>query len=87
MSYGGSMTYRFVSAARRDIRKLEPSDARIIVSAIEAFASSGIGDVKKLKDCTPPAWRLRVGRFRVLFAREAAAIVVMRVSDRRDAYR
>lgn len=81
------MTYRFAPAARRDLRKLPTADARVIVDAIEAFADSGTGDVKKLRDFKPPAWRLRVGRFRVRFEREGEGVVVVAISDRRDAYR
>jgi mRNA interferase RelE/StbE len=81
------MTYRFAPAARRDLRKLSSADARVIVDAIETFADRGVGDVKKLTDWKPPTWRLRVGRFRVRFEREGEEIVVVAISDRRDAYR
>jgi mRNA-degrading endonuclease RelE of RelBE toxin-antitoxin system len=81
------MNYRFSPAARRDLRKLETADARVIVDAIEAFADRGVGDVKKLKDYRPPAWRLRVGRFRVQYARDSEGMLIIAISDRRDAYR
>ncbi len=43
-------------------------------------------DVKKLQGRSPPEYRLRVGRFRVIFANEGGTIVVLRVADRKDAY-
>jgi mRNA-degrading endonuclease RelE of RelBE toxin-antitoxin system len=55
--------------------------------AIETFARTGVGDVKKLRDYDPPTWRLRVGRLRVLYRRDASTMIVERIVDRRDAYR
>jgi mRNA-degrading endonuclease RelE of RelBE toxin-antitoxin system len=51
------------------------------------FAADGAGDVKKLHDVTPPTWRLRFGRWRVLYRVDASVMVVVAVRDRRDAYR
>lgn len=59
----------------------------MIVAAIEAFAANRPGDVKKLVGVDPPRWRLRIGRFRAIFAFEPGHIVVERIVDRRDAYR
>ena len=81
------MTYRIAPAAARDLRKLTKTDARVILDAIEVYVERGTGDVKKLTDWKPATWRLRVGRFRVRFEREGEGIVVVAISDRRDAYR
>jgi mRNA-degrading endonuclease RelE of RelBE toxin-antitoxin system len=43
--------------------------------------------VKRLQGIDPPQYRLRVGRYRVIFRSEAEAIVIERVLLRRDAYR
>ena len=43
------------------------------------------GDVKRLRNFTP-AYRLRVGDYRVLFAVEGGRILVHRVVHRREAY-
>jgi mRNA-degrading endonuclease RelE of RelBE toxin-antitoxin system len=78
---------RFQTSAKRDLARLPEPDAKDVLEAIEAYATSGIGDVKKLKGYKPPTWRLRVGRFRVLYQYRASTIVVTEISDRRDAYR
>lgn len=54
---------------------------------LEAYVATGFGDVKKLKGYKVPTWRLRVGRFRVLHQYRGSTIVVVGISDRRDAYR
>jgi mRNA-degrading endonuclease RelE of RelBE toxin-antitoxin system len=81
------LTVRLDRGARRDLARLAASDAKTVVSAIAAFAETGVGDVKKLRAHDPPGWRLRVGRFRVLYRREEATLVVDAIKDRRDAYR
>jgi mRNA-degrading endonuclease RelE of RelBE toxin-antitoxin system len=80
------MNYPFTSAARRDFRKLEPADRRRIIGALDAYAQNRL-IAKKLKDYDPPAWRLRVGQFRILLQRADAGFEVFAISNRRDAYR
>jgi mRNA-degrading endonuclease RelE of RelBE toxin-antitoxin system len=43
--------------------------------------------VKKLQDIDPPEYRLRVGDYRVRFALEKETMLVLRVRNRREAYR
>jgi mRNA-degrading endonuclease RelE of RelBE toxin-antitoxin system len=81
---------QFDRAARRDLSRLTALDAEAataVVEAIAAFAEDGIGDVRKLQGRSSSEWRLRVGRYRVLFRRESAALTVFAVRDRKDAYR
>ena len=78
---------RFERKATRDLSRLSPDIAQTIVNAIDSFARQGIGDVRKLRDVQPATWRLRVGRFRVLYRRYRSIIIVMAIVDRRDAYR
>ncbi len=59
----------------------------MIVDAFAAYAARGLGDVKKLRDFKVPTWRLRVGRYRVLYRRESQVLIVVAISDRKDAYR
>lgn len=77
------------SPARRDLRRLDAPDQRRIVAAVERFADSGHGDVKRLTDIDPPQYRLRVGSWRVRFTvdREAAVLHVLHVLHRGKAYR
>ena len=64
-----------------------PSMGRRITRAIERFAATGLGDVKRLVG--EDSLRLRVGDCRVIFAheRDSAAIVVLRILPRGRAYR
>lgn len=81
------MEVRFERHARRDLERLDVKLATAALAAIEAFATTGTGDVKKLRDYDPPTWRLRVGRYRVLFRRVGPALIVDAIEYRRDAYR
>ena len=80
------MSVRFERAAQRQIRRFSKTDASAVADAIERFANTSVGDVKKLKG-HPPRWRLRVGRFRIVFDYEFDGIHVLAVTDRKDAYR
>ena len=44
------------------VRKLDVKPRQRILEALERFAATGIGDVKRLQGLDPPEWRLRVGR-------------------------
>jgi mRNA-degrading endonuclease RelE of RelBE toxin-antitoxin system len=84
------MTKRFVRwspQARIDLRSIDRTNAMNVLQAIDRYLVTGIGDVKKLR---PPRheFRLRVGDFRILFlSSEDSAIEVLRVLDRKEAYR
>jgi tripartite motif-containing protein 71 len=62
------VTWRVVLAqrARSDLSRLNSSTASRIVTAIERFAETNQGDVKKLQGQSD-RWRLRVGDWRVIF--------------------
>lgn len=67
-----------------DLKRL-PRDLRArIFSAVERFDALGHGDVKKLKGSD--LYRLRVGKYRVIFRREEGITIVIRVLKREDAY-
>jgi mRNA-degrading endonuclease RelE of RelBE toxin-antitoxin system len=54
---------------------------------VERFADTGAGNVKRLQGIDPPEYRLRVGDYRVRFHREVETIRILRVRNRREAYR
>ena len=73
------------------IEARDPALAERILLAIEQYAETGLGDVRKLTT-RGDLRRLRVGDWRVLFRHERGRIgevlvVVMAIADRRDAYR
>ena len=71
------------SLTRRDRRS-----AQRISQAVDRYAEHGHGDVRKLAGLHDQ-YRLRVGDFRVIFRFEndQLVIVVLRVRNRREAYR
>jgi mRNA interferase RelE/StbE len=79
-------TLAFKPRARKDLKELGTDNLRRILGRIEALADNLAGDVKKLTDHMP-AYRLRVGDYRVLFQVDGAAIIIYRVVHRRQAYR
>jgi mRNA-degrading endonuclease RelE of RelBE toxin-antitoxin system len=81
------VTPNFTKGAVRDLKRLAKDDATAIIDGIERFCVSGIGDVKKLHDVKPPTWRLRVGKWRALYRVKNGGMLILSVTDRRDAYR
>ncbi len=55
--------------------------------AVERFAGHRAGNFKKLQGIDPPEFRLRVGDFRVRFSAVGGTLVILRVLNRKDAYR
>ena len=70
-----------------DMGALDKSVARRVKQTVERFAESGAGDVKRLQGIDPPEYRLRVGDYRVRFKLEGEILRVLRVRNRREAYR
>ena len=73
--------------ALEDMAALDKSIARRVKQAVERFAESGAGNVKRLQSIDPPEYRLRVGDYRVRFHRDNETVRVLRVRNRREAYR
>ena len=68
---------------RRAARDLDawPIDARSsVTAALKEYATSGRGDVKKLTG--PDSYRLRVGRYRVLFDENQTIILAIYIGKR-----
>ena len=61
--------------------------ARRIKAAVERFAETETGNIKKLHGLDLPEYRLRVGDWRVRFALDGDTLRVLRVRNRKDAYR
>jgi mRNA interferase RelE/StbE len=76
---------QFLPAATRDFGGLDQITQQRIVAALERFAATGHGNVKKLKGRND--FRLRVGKWRVFFDLEAAdAVTVIGIDNRGQAY-
>jgi mRNA interferase RelE/StbE len=83
-----SWTVVLTGSARRDLRRLDRPVAVRIVEALERLATTGQGDVQRLRGTTDE-WRLRVGDWRVRFRYDTAAdtIEVLHIHPRGGAYR
>jgi mRNA interferase RelE/StbE len=81
-------TVVLTGSARRDLRRLDRPVAVRIVEALERLATTGQGDVQRLRGTTDE-WRLRVGDWRVRFRYDTAAdtIEVLHILPRGEAYR
>jgi len=73
--------------AIKDLKAIHTVDASRIADALERLQNNLSGDVKKLTNFIP-AYRLRVGSYRVLFEIEdETRVVIYRIIHRREAYR
>jgi len=77
----------WTESALEDMAGLDKGTARRVKQAVERFAHTGAGNVKKLQGLDPPEYRLRVGDYRVRFYQESKTIQVLRARNRREAYR
>lgn len=75
------------SKTRRRLICRDKQIARRVQQAVERFAETGAGDVKKLRGISPPEYRRRVSDYRIQFDMEGEAIRVLSVRNRREAYR
>jgi mRNA-degrading endonuclease RelE of RelBE toxin-antitoxin system len=66
---------------------LDKGLARRVKKAVERFAETCAGNVKRLQDIDPPEYRLRMGDYRARFELEKEIMRVLRVRNRREAYR
>lgn len=80
--------YRIVwlDEAQADIRKLDRPTAMRIFDVVLRFARTGAGDVTTLHGDLAGAFRLRVGKYRVLFKFEDQAMRIFAVDNRSDVY-
>jgi mRNA-degrading endonuclease RelE of RelBE toxin-antitoxin system len=75
--------------AKRDLANLPVIFAKEITTALRALAARTLAnaDIKKLQGIDPPKYRLRVGNYRAIYRCEGSDILVLRVMDRKEAYR
>jgi mRNA interferase RelE/StbE len=81
------MVYNLIltDRARASLKSMSPDVARRVVRKIERMRNGLAGDVKRLTNFEP-AYRLRVGDWRVLFDLTGASIVVQDVKHRSEVY-
>lgn len=73
-------------AALKDLGGIPKDDAAAVTKALVRYAETGDGDVRKLEG-RQVRWRLRHGKWRAILTSEGLVLRVLRVRDRKDAYR
>lgn len=74
--------------ARADLRAIDRDTALQLLNSLSRFLKTDAGNVKQLKGFDPPLFRLRIGSWRFIYRKQSDdAIEVVRVRNRRDAYR
>lgn len=78
--------------SRRALKEAARLDRRVrerILAALEKYAETEYGDVKRLQGLDPPVWRLRVGGYRVMLAFDhlSRTVQLQSVRSRGRAYR
>ena len=77
----------YKAAAQRALRGMDRADTARILRGLEEFAVSGRGDLKALKGALKGRYRLRTGKWRIIFHFEQPdRIVVSDIADRGHAY-
>lgn len=79
-------TVELLQSALKDLDNIDKSDAQAIVKRIYSLSYGLVGDIKKLNNYDP-SHRLRIGKYRVLFALEGTHITIARIKHRKDAYK
>ena len=74
----------FTATSAREWAKLSPDMRRRIDRRLTEFATTGHGDVKRLKG--GDGMRLRVGDWHVIFYEDQRTIIVAAVGHRREIY-
>lgn len=81
------MEIEWTETALADMAGLDRGIARRVKQSVERFAETGAGNLKRLQAIDPPEFRLRVGDYRVRFHQDDNIMRVLRVRNRREAYR
>jgi len=78
------LSYR--PAVESTLERMDTSNRNRIRKALETYASSGSGDVRALHGEFRGLYRLRVGKWRVIFALESDLVRVISIDNRGQAY-
>ncbi|HEY2291571.1 MAG TPA: type II toxin-antitoxin system RelE/ParE family toxin [Thermoanaerobaculia bacterium] len=82
-----SRQVRWSNRAEKDLERLDRKVRQRIVSAVDRFAQTGQGDVKRLQGMKEETFRLRVGEWRIIFLEEETLfILILRALPRSGAY-
>jgi mRNA interferase RelE/StbE len=75
----------FKPRALKDLKSLTPETSARILRKVELLKNNLSGDIKKLTNFTLE-YRLRVGKYRILFEVEGDRVIIYRIKHRNKAY-
>jgi len=84
---------RIARRAERGLRRIREGDARVYRRLVQAIRALGDdprpSGATKLTAFDPPAWRLRVGQYRIVYEIEddELVVIVVNVAPRGEVYR
>jgi len=86
----GKFKLVYSSAAQTDLERLDPDDAIQVITDAKTHLSDsplpiGKSRLKRLSGFTPPLYRLGSGGFRAYYRICGTEVVILRVTDRKDA--
>jgi mRNA-degrading endonuclease RelE of RelBE toxin-antitoxin system len=73
--------------AKADLRAIEKPVALQILKTLARYAAAGEGNTKRLQGIEPPLIRLRAQDHRIFFRETDGHLNIVRILDRKDAYR
>lgn len=79
------MTYQLSKQAKKYLKAIQPRIAGKLLEAIEMLPAGKVKPIKGQK--TPPLFRLRVGKYRIIFLKSAQNIRVVKIDTRGDVYK
>jgi len=66
---------------------IEKPIALQILRTLARYSQAGYADIKQLRDIDPPVLRLRARNHRIFFRENVDVLEILRVLDRKEAYR
>ncbi len=81
------MVIEYKASVQKDLRRLDPQQALRVIAATERVLKNRGRGGQALTGPFAGLFRLRVGEYRVIYARTDAGYLVLRIAHRREAYR
>jgi mRNA interferase RelE/StbE len=79
------LIYLLSKQAKKYLKSIQPRIAGKLIEAIEKLPAGKVKPIKGEK--TPPLFRLRVGKYRVIFLKSNQQIRVVKIDTRGDVYK
>jgi len=79
---------RIGSAAKRDFKKLDKKEQRVLKKAIEALRENPFPDDAEKMKGYKDVWRIRKGQYRIGYRvdKKSVVVLVLRIGDRKEIY-